>query len=381
MRADVPVACHLSGGLDSSAVTALAARHSSKPLDCFTVSFDAAPYDELRVAEESAKQAGVNLHAVRVTQDDLVEALPDAVYYSEGLAINGHLPAKFLLSRAIRRAGYRVVLTGEGSDEVLAGYAHLRRDLLVDENGPDAALHRLAAGNQVSAGIMLPKGETLPLDAVRRVVGFVPSFLEAKGTLGHRIRGILSEEFLRRHADRDPYQVMLAGFDVPGQLAGRSRVDQSLYLWNKTALPNYILKTLGDGTEMAHSVEGRLPFLDHPLFEYARSLPLSLKIRGGVEKYVLREAVRPLLTETVYRRQKHPFLAPPVCRFGTPHARSLLHDLAGSERFNSLPFFDRRKLLAWLDRLPQLDQEEQAAADPVLMTALCAALLHERFHL
>ncbi|HTE19953.1 MAG TPA: asparagine synthase (glutamine-hydrolyzing), partial [Armatimonadota bacterium] len=97
LRADVPVACHLSGGLDSSAVLGLAARHSPRPIDCFTVSFDAAPYDELRVAEEMARHAGANLHPVRVTQDDLVEHLSDAVYFSEGLAINGHLTAKFLL--------------------------------------------------------------------------------------------------------------------------------------------------------------------------------------------------------------------------------------------------------------------------------------------
>lgn len=381
LRADVPVACHLSGGLDSSGVTALAARQLRNRLDCFTVSFEEAPYDELRVAEETAQHAGANLHVVRVTQADLVEALPDAVTYSEGLAINGHLPAKFLLSRAMRGAGYRVVLTGEGSDEALAGYAHLRRDLLLGESGPEGALHQLEAGNQVSAGLMLPKGETLPLDAVHRSLGFVPSFLEAKGTLGFRLHGLLSAEFRQRFAGRDPFQVLLSGFDVRGQLAGRSRVDQSLYLWNRTALSNYILKTLGDGTEMAHSVEGRLPFLDHHLFEFARSLPLSMKIRNGVEKFILREALRPLLTETVYRRQKHPFLAPPVTRSGGAGRTALLQDLLHSQRFSSLPFFDLEKIRTWLNRLPQLDAGERAAADPVLMTVLSAALIHERFRL
>src|SRR5215472_13934615 len=93
------------------------------------------------------------------------------------------------------------------------------------------------------------------------------------------------------------------------ELSGRDPVHQSLYLWSKTFLPNYILNVLGDRMEMAHSVEGRVPFLDHHVVEVARRLPVSLKIHDMTEKYALREAVRPLLTDTVYRRQKHPFLA------------------------------------------------------------------------
>ena len=96
-----------------------------------------------------------------------------------------------------------------------------------------------------------------------------------------------------------------------GQLTGRAPVNQSLYLWSKTQLPNYILTVLGDRMEMAHSIEGRVPFLDHHVVELVRSLPVAQKIRGMTEKYVLREAARPVLTDTVYRRQKHPFSARP----------------------------------------------------------------------
>ena len=88
-------------------------------------------------------------------------------------------------------------------------------------------------------------------------------------------------------------------------------MNQSLYLWAKVMLPNYVLTFLGDRMEMAHSIEGRLPFLDHHVVELARDLPLDQKIRGTVEKYVLREAARPVLTATVYARQKHPFTTPP----------------------------------------------------------------------
>ncbi len=385
LRADVPVACHLSGGLDSSAVLGLALRHSTRPVECFTVSFTEEPYDELPIAEETAARAGVPLHPVRVAQADLLDALPDAVYFSEGLAINGHLAAKFLLSRAVRRAGFKVVLTGEGADEVVAGYPHLRQDLLHAEASAGADVRektaRLRAANDVSAGIMLSEGGTLPLDAVERALGFVPDFLRAKAAFGRRTFDLLNEDFKAEFAGRDCCRVLLNGIDVRGQLAGRHRVDQSLYLWTKLALANYILRTLGDGAEMAHAVEGRLPFLDHHLFEFVRRLPVSMKIRGAVEKYVLREAVRPVIPDAVYRRQKHPFLAPPVSRFGGARLDGLLRDALDGTAGASVPFYDRAKVLRLLDDLPRLDERERAAADPVLMTVLTACLLHRRFNL
>ena len=145
------------------------------------------------------------------------------------------------------------------------------------------------------------------------------------------------------------------------------------------ALSGYILRTLGDGTEMAHSVEGRVPFLDHHLFESVRRLPPSLLIRGNTEKYILREAVRPWVTPTVYHRQKHPFLAPPLALSSSGAAHALVQDTLRGGGLAALPFFDRRRVLAWLDSLVQLAPEEQRAADPILMLVLCAVLLQEHY--
>ena len=103
---------------------------------------------------------------------------------------------------------------------------------------------------------------------------------------------VTNDEFGHEFADRDTFRVMLGCLDVERQLAGRHPVNQSLYIWGRTMLPNYILSNLGDRMEMAHSVEGRLPFLDHYVFEEAARMPISMKIRGMTEKYVLREAAR-----------------------------------------------------------------------------------------
>jgi asparagine synthase (glutamine-hydrolysing) len=376
LRADVPVAFQLSGGVDSGAVVALAARLGREAPPCFTIGFDDAAYDERKAAAELAAHAGGELHVIGAPGAALVEAFVPAVEQGEGLAINGHIAAKFLLSRAVRDAGYKVVLTGEGADEVFAGYAHLRHDLWAGDGGEggEARLARLAAENRASAGIMLPSGPALSLDAVRARLGFVPAWLAAKATLGARVGALLSGGAGR--APRfDAYRLFLAGVDVGGQLEGRVRVHQSLYLWTKTALGGYILRTLGDGMEMAHGVEGRLPFLDHRLFELARSLPVSLKIREGVEKYVLREACGPFLPASTRARQKHPFLAPPFAGV----ARGLMHDLL---RPPYLPAaFDGARVRAALDGLGGLPAAEQSALDPALCLAASAAVLQRRYRL
>lgn len=380
LRAEAPVCAHLSGGLDSSAVVGLAMKHASKPLKCFSISFEEESYDEQAIAREMSDFAGADFEPIIVTQKDLIECLPDAVYYSEGLAVNGHLPAKFLLNKTIRRSGYKVALTGEGADEVVAGYPHLRSDLFKSD-GRQNLLGALHASNTASAGIMLQHGQSLSLASVEDRLGYLPAFLEAKGTLGFKTCAVLADDFAAAFAGRDAYKELVDCFDLKAQLSGRNRVNQSLYLWSKTALVNYILRTLGDGMEMANSIEGRLPFLDHHLFEFARKLPLSLKIKGTTEKYILREAVKPLISETIYKRQKHPFVAPPLSRFSNDAADAALQDVLRGSNFKSVPFFDSVKVQRLLDQLPRMKAEDRAALDPVLMTAMSAAALHERYKL
>ena len=133
--------------------------------------------------------------------------------------------------------------------------------------------------------------------------------------------------------------------------------------------------------EMANSVEGRLPFLDHHFFEYIRDLPLSMKINGTTEKYVLKEALKPYITENIYKRQKHPFVAPPVSAFATESAKELLNDSLRGKAFAQMPFFDQKKVVALLENLPNLSEGERAALDPVFMMMVSASCLQSRFNL
>ena len=387
LRADVPVGCYLSGGLDSCAVLGLAAKYHPEPIRAFSLTFDHPDYDEEKEAKEMAARAGAEFYPIPIRQDDLADNFSGAILQSEHFCINAHGVAKYLLSRAVRKAGYKVVLTGEGSDEILGGYPHFRRDMLLynreGQNADEVAalLDNLEKLNPVSRGLLMPDGEARPLENVRRLLGFVPSWIETFSARSAKMQDLLAPDFAAEYGPRASYHPLFSGLDVRGQLQGRDPVHQSLYLWSKTLLPNYILSMLGDRMEMAHSIEGRVPFLDHHVVEVIRSQPVSQKIHGTTEKYVLRESVRDLITDTVYRRQKHPFLSPPATLNPKEKLSVLVNDMLRGRALAAIPFFDQKKVVGLLDRIGTMDEGSRVSNDQVLMLLVSACVLQDGFHL
>ena len=327
-------------------------------------------YDEGDIAREMAAKANADFFPVPIRQDDLADGFSDAILQSETLCVNAHGVAKYLLSRAVREAGYKVVLTGEGSDEILGGYLHFRRDMTVRN------------GNHPAADPSLPlNGNARSLDGIRRLLGFVPGWMETAFALSAKMHAVLDEGLLRTFDKRDGFRSFFNDIDVPGQLAGREPLHQSLYLWAKTRLPNYLLTLLGDRMEMGHSIEGRVPFLDHRLVEVMRSQPVTQKIRGTTQKYVLRESARNVITETVYRRPKHPFLSPPATLNPQGRLSVLMQDMLRGPVLASMPFFDQKKVVSVLDGLETADECSRVANDQVLMMVLSACVLHDGFRL
>jgi asparagine synthase (glutamine-hydrolysing) len=163
---------------------------------------------------------------------------------------NGNGTAKYLLSKAVRDAGIKVVFTGEGADEILAGYPTARRDLVLfnsDSLNADEAkrlLSELEAANPVSRGILTPHGDTAPgLDIVESRLGFVPSWMHTSSNMAAKLLLVLGDSAKARVARASPYAELLDAIDIHGRLAGRDPVNQSLYLWNQSLLVNAILTT------------------------------------------------------------------------------------------------------------------------------------------
>ncbi len=388
LRADVPVGCYLSGGLDSSTVLGIAAKHSAKPVQAFTLAFDHEAYNEKSLARETAAYTGANLHIIPIRQFDLAENFADSIWHCEMFCVNGNTTAKYLLSKSVRDAGYKVVLTGEGSDEIFGGYVHFRQDMLLhnqqdqDEETVKILLEDLKLKNQVSVGwLMAEDSSNKLLNTVQRLLGFVPSWMQAFAQRYLRSIPLYSPSFTAQFSQKDIYRIFFNQIDVQGQLAKREPVHQSFYLWSKTRLPNYLLRMLGDGVEMAHSIEARLPFLDRKVVELVRNMPVGLKIRGLTEKYVLREAAKPFITENMYNRQKHPFLAPPSTFKLNEPLQELVQDTLRSSEMSDVPFYNHAAIIDLLDQLPTMDESKRSSVDVALMKMLSAYFLQQRFGL
>ena len=377
LRADVPVSCYLSGGLDSCATLGFMAQHCRQPVTAFNLTFEHAAYDESQLAKEMARTVGADYVPVPITQRQIAENFSDAIWHSETAFANGHGVAKFLLSRAVNEAGCKVVFTGEGADEVLAGYPHFRQDMLQYGNASGSPaelrerLERLGKNNPVSQGLLLPDETTVrPTDTVKRMLGFVPTWMRAHASIGGKLFGLFTDAFRSEYAGVDGGFLFLSEFDIPRQLAGRAPLHQSQYAWAKSSLPNYILNVLGDRMEMAHSVEGRVPFLDHKLVEFLRGVPVDLLIKGDSEKYLLKEAARPLIVRSVYERQKHPFLAPPAATSPLEPLYELTQDTLRGAVVAQLPFLDARRIIERLDLLSDMSDAQKVGYDPMLMALL-----------
>lgn len=369
LRSDARVCYQLSGGLDSSSVSGIAARASSSPVDVFTIGFPESDYSEFDVAERTARSMKANLHKVNVSQPEMLAALADAVKASEGLSINGHVAAKFIMHRRMRDAGFKVVLTGEGADEAFFGYSHLRIDYwnLNGLNPPP----QLAQRDQTSRGMMLPSGDSLQLSLVKKRLGFIPHWIAAKATLANKVHQLLRPDFLQSFDSESCVTELVAPYagTVPS-------VTQARDSWTRLAMAGYILKTLGDGTEMPSSMEGRVPFLDHKLWEFLATVPLDSMFSLERDKPLLRDSVQGVVTAEVYQRPKHPFDAPPLAVFAGEAGQNFIRDHLRSDASRAQPFFCPDRVEARLDKLKQ-QQDDRQLWDPALMLVLSILFLQE----
>jgi asparagine synthase (glutamine-hydrolysing) len=228
--------------------------------------------------------------------------MEDCLWITELPFANFHGVGKFLLSR-LARQHVTVVLTGEGSDELFLGYN------VFQENKGGMSHH--IANRHKGRNFRAPRKVRAVVDAL----GFVPmpEHSQSLTEWGRRITAIIFRKDRRADALATHPLDLLKRRIKRSQVDGNSHARKVQYFWIKSMLAPYLLCMLGDRAEMSHSIEGRTPFLDHHLFELARTIPDEVKIRNGVEKHVLREAFKNDLTDELYKRAKWPYSAPPMC--------------------------------------------------------------------
>ena len=369
LQSDGPVGCLLSGGVDSSMVLAMAARHVNRPIAAFTIGFNQAAYDETEAARLTAEHVGAAFHVLPVSDQDLADGFGEAVRHGEMLQLNAHGTARFLLSREIRRSGYKAVMAGEGGDELFMGYAFLQAAL--NRGGSQA---RGLRALQLAMRLLRP-----PTAAQRRLaltspwlarlvqaMGFQGPSLDSLGDRLALLQSVLAPDFVAARAGHDPFRAAYESLDQRASLRRWEPAKALLYVWLRTIFASYHMAA--DRLDMAHAVEVRLPYLDHVLFEYVARIPVDRLTKTGQNKWLLRAVAGPYLPDTVRARVKQPFLAPPAA--ATP-GNPLHVFVQDTLRSSSLGFVDRRKVVELLDSLPGRAPSELPALEGLLM-ALCS---------
>lgn len=310
LEADVPVGCYLSGGIDSCSMLGLATPMQQSPVKAFTISFDHADYDESKIAAEMAERTGADQVVLRLKGEDLYGGpYVRAVWHAERTFYNTLGVAKWHMSRRVHDCGFKVVVTGEGSDELFAGYPFFKRDYFQQDPKAGKSKSKSAASDALFQGAILAE-EQSHHPAFDDLCGFTPSWIQPWLLTLEEIKPLLSSAMREQLADYDPVAAIAEEID-PKALRGRHPLDKAQYTWIKTMLEGQILSWGGDRVDMANSMESRPAFLDHHLAELATTIPPELRIKNGVEKWVLREAMKGVLPKTLYERPKFAFMAPP----------------------------------------------------------------------
>ncbi len=352
LRADVAVGTYLSGGLDSSLITALAQQETEHRLRTFSLAFSDSVYDERAHQHEVARAIGSEHHAIEITPEQIAEALPDVVWHTESPLVRTAPVPMFLLARETRARGITVIATGEGADELFWGY-----DLF-----KEVAVREIAASDPDRAASLVDQlYDYLGPQAGRRGPAFARFILETGA----------SDDPLSSHLTRARSTAAIKAFyapqiaaeigdserslddlrsELPPGFTGLDSMQRAAWLELTTLLEPYLLSAQGDRVAMAHGVEGRYPFLDQRVFDYAARLPATMKLDQLEEKIVLRQLASRVLPAAIARRRKQPYRAPTVAAFFGAGAPDWVESTLSDESLNAAAIWDPARVGGLLRR-------------------------------
>ncbi len=312
LRADVTVGSYLSGGLDSTYIAGLIRQLTPEALLTFSIAFEEPAYDERLYQEQATDFLGTDHRRALCRNTDIGRLLPEVIWHTETPILRTSPAPMYLLSQLVRDHGIKVVLTGEGADEFLGGYNIYKEDKVRRfwAREPSSTLRPLLLRRLYPYVVDLTRGGDAYLAAYfgRGLVeterpGY-SHWLRWQSTA--RLRSFLSPAF--QVPNYEPVDELLANLN--GALSGWGPLAQAQFLEVTTFMSAYLLSSQGDRMMSANAVEGRFPFLDHRVVEFAATLPPQLKLRVLREKHLLRESARGFLPPAIIERRKQPYRAP-----------------------------------------------------------------------
>ncbi len=348
LRADVPVGAYLSGGLDSSIITALAQKYVGSSLCTFSVAFQDRGLDESAYQEEVVRALATTHRTICCTEDEIGRVLPEVIWHTECPVLRTAPAPLFLLSKLVRESGFKVVLTGEGADEFQGGYDIYKEAKIrafwaaqMDSKRRPLLLSRLYP---YLSG--LQKQSPAYLQAFFHVDGIGP----ADPLFSHIPRwGLTAKSHLffsadvragwREESDYTDMQQLL-----PARFGSWDLFSRAQYLEGSFLLPGYLLASQGDRMTMAHSIEARYPFLDHRVVEFSSRISPRLKMKVLREKFLLKRALGGMIPKAVAERPKQPYRAPDAASLFDPATHQARHEyveeMLSPRRIHDFGIFD-----------------------------------------
>jgi asparagine synthase (glutamine-hydrolysing) len=374
LRSDVPVAAYLSGGIDSSVVSYLVAQTTKKRFKTFSVAFEDKEFDESSYQNEMVNYLKTEHYSQHITYQNVESNFLDAMYHMERPVFRTAPVPLFLLSEKVHNNGIKVVLTGEGADEILFGYDSFKELKLLNfwKKNPASAWrphllrklypHLQHYSNPKQFGLIRMYYE-----------GFLSEFENEMTGLNIRIHNnkILANLFNKDHSisfDKEALREEIRSI-LPDNFASWSILQQNHFLEMKTLLSGYLLSSQGDRMSMAHSVEGRYPFLDHRLVEQVFHLPDTFKLKVLSQKYLLTETFKKQIPASIIRRPKRPYMAPDLKSFFqngklTEQAAYFLSD----ETIDNYGVFDKKYINRFLNKFKGKDIGDIGYRDNMIAT-------------
>lgn len=377
LRSDVPVGAYLSGGIDSSITAAIVARHTSARLRTFSLRFAEEDFDEGPYQAEMVRRLGSEHSDVVVSADDIAAVFPEVVWHAEAPILRAAPAPLFLLSKLVRESGYKVVVTGEGADEVLAGYDLFR----------EAKVRLFQARDTLS--VKRSRAYELLYPWLSRSPGKSPAFARAffgkdldisDPAFSHRPRWEATRELLRLlSADMREAAAVSVEDDLvarmPPESASWEPVARAQWLEMSTLLPGYILSSQGDRMLMANSVEGRFPFLDPEVVSLANGMPSWHKLMALDEKHILKREFADMIPPSIIERPKQPYRAPDAASFFSGSKQEWQKQVLSESRIRQAGIFEPKIVAELFSKCDRVAGRGMGNTDNMRVLAVLSTML------
>lgn len=381
LRSDVPVGAYLSGGIDSTIITALIGKSAGDRLRTFSVGFEDREFDETSYQREASSFLGTSHSDIRCGHQDIARVFPEVIWHTEQPIVRAAPAPLYMLSKLVHERGFKVVLSGEGADEMLGGYDIFKETKIRQFWGrrPGSSWRPLLLKRlypymdniqRQSLGYLKHFFHVTEQDLVSPFFSHLPRWdLTAKSKL------FFSEATRAELASYDGINDLR--HELPEQYFSWAPFSRAEFLEAQYLLPGYILSSQGDRMAMAHAVEGRYPFLDHRVVEFASKLPINLKMKVLDQKHLLKQAVTGLIPESIRTRHKQPYRAPDGRSF-FGHKDSYVEDILSPMRMKQDGIFDPKATEALVQKF-RSGRDTGVKDNMALIGILSTTLLIDRF--